>query len=76
MLSRRKKVDYDYIYSQCKRIENLVEECRKSQVVRIQESKSKTRLSILFYGILGNCVRISIRTKELLDIFRDSFDHR
>ena len=74
MLSRRKKVDYNYIYSQCEKIENLIKECKTCQVKRIQERKSKTRLSIMFYGLLGNCVRISERTKELLNIFRESFD--
>jgi len=76
MLSRRKKVDYNYINSQCLKIENLINECKTCQVERIQESKSKTRLSILFYGLLGNCVRISERTKELLNIFRESFDSK
>jgi len=76
MLSRRKKVDYNYINSQCTKIENLINECKTCQVERIQESKSKTRLSILFYGLLGNCVRISERTKELLNIFRESFDSK
>lgn len=76
MLSRRKKVDYNYINSQCVKIENLINECKTCQVERIQGSKSKTRLSILFYGLLGNCVRISERTKELLNIFRESFDSK
>ena len=70
MLSRRKKVDYNYVYSQCSKIAKLVKDCERSQVGRIQESRSKTRLSILFYGLLRNCIRISERTKELLEIFR------
>jgi len=76
MLSRRKKVDYNYIYNQCGKIESMINECKTCQVKRIQESKSKTRLSILFYGLLGNCVRISEGTKELLNIFKDSFDSK
>jgi len=76
MLSRRKKVDYNYISSQCRKIDILAEECEKNQVKRIQENRSKTRLSILFYALLRNCVRISVRTKELIHIFRDSFDNQ
>ena len=76
MLSRRKKVDYNYIYGQCEKIENLVKECKKCQVERIQENRSKIRLSILFYGLFGNCARISQRTQDLLNIFRESFDSK
>jgi hypothetical protein len=54
----------------------MAREYEKSQVMRIQEGKSKTRLNILFYGLLGNCIRISTRTRELLDIFRESFDSK
>jgi phosphate/sulfate permease len=74
MLSRRKKVDYDYIEGQCLRIINLVKECEKNQIDRIQSGRSQTRLSVLFYSLLENSVKISERTKELLDIFKECFD--
>jgi uncharacterized protein YlbG (UPF0298 family) len=73
MLTRRKKVDYDYIHSQKKRLENLVNEFDKNQIKRIQDAESKTRLSILFYGLLENSVKIAEQTEALLDIFRESF---
>lgn len=76
MLTRRKKVDHSYIENQCKKINDLVIEYEKTQIQRIQDGKSKTRLSILFYGLLGNSVKISERTKDLLDIFRESFDSK
>ena len=74
MLSRRKKVDYDYIEGQCLRITNLVRECEKNQIKRIQNGKSHTHLSVLFYSLLGNSARITERTRELLDIFKECFD--
>ena len=74
MLSRRKKVDYYYIEGQCRRINKLVKEYEKNQIKRIQRRESKTRLSVLFYGLLGNCLKISEHTKLLLDIFKESFD--
>jgi hypothetical protein len=74
MLSRRKKVDYDYIEGQCQRITSLVRECEKNQIKRIQNGKSHTHLSVLFYSLLGNSVKITERTKELLDIFKECFD--
>jgi thiamine biosynthesis lipoprotein ApbE len=73
MLTQRKKVDYDYIHNQRRKLENLVNEFDRNQVKRIQGGESKTRLSILFYGLLENAVQIAEQTEALLDIFRESF---
>ncbi|RLC28606.1 MAG: inorganic phosphate transporter [Deltaproteobacteria bacterium] len=73
MLLFRKKVDYDYISNQTNKITCLVDTFDKHQIERIQNAESKTRLSILFYGIMENIVRIAEQTKNLLDIFRVSF---
>ena len=73
MLTRRKKVDYDYIHSQKGKLENLVNESDKNQIKRIQDAESKTRLSILFYGFLENSLKIAEQTEALLHIFRESF---
>jgi hypothetical protein len=73
MLTKRKRVDYDYIHSQKRRLENLVNEFDKNQITRIQDAESKTRLSILFYGLLENSVKIAEQTEDLLVIFRESF---
>jgi hypothetical protein len=73
MLLKRKKVDYDYIENQCDRLDDLIREYNKKQIIRIQAAESKTRLSILYYGIVENCEKISINTRHLLDIFRDYF---
>jgi hypothetical protein len=73
MLTQRKKVDYDYIHNQKMKLENLVNEFDKKQIKRIQDGESRTRLSILFYGLLENSVEIAEQTEALLDIFRESF---
>jgi phosphate/sulfate permease len=74
MLMRRKKVDYDYIATQCGKLKNLVAEFDKNQITRIQKAESPTRLSVLFYGILENSLNISEQTQNLLSVFRDSFE--
>lgn len=74
MLLLRKKVDYDYITNQCLRVNELVNEFDMNQIKRIQNAESKTRLSILFYGILENSLKIAEQTRNLLDIFRESFE--
>ncbi len=73
MLLRGKKVDYDYIENQCRKIDDLVNEYEKNQIKRIQVERPKTRLNVLFYGLLGNSIKISECTRELLNIFRESF---
>jgi phosphate/sulfate permease len=74
MLLRRKKVDYGYIERQCGKVKNLVKQYEKNQIKRIQTGKSKTHLNVLFYGLLWNSLKISERTQELLDIFKESFN--
>jgi len=76
MLLFRKKVDYNYIANQSRKLKELSNEFDKNQIGRIQKSESKTRLSILFYGIMENCIRISEQTQGLLDIFRVSFESK
>jgi hypothetical protein len=76
MLTRRKKVDYDYIANQCERLKSLVTESDKKQAARIQKGESTTRLSILFYGILENSLNISEQTQNLLSVFRESFEEK
>ena len=73
MLRQRKKVDYDYIANQCRKLKNIVTEFDKNQIKRIQDAESKTRVSILYYALIENSVQIAEQTQDLLDIFRESF---
>jgi Na+/phosphate symporter len=74
MLLQRKKVDYDYIASQGRRLKDLAEEFDKNQIKRIQRAESKTRLSILFYSLIEDCIKISNEMNNLLQIFKDTFE--
>lgn len=51
----------------------LGEKSDENQVKRIQDETSKTRLSILFYGIIRDSNLVVEQTLNLLNIFRDSF---
>jgi len=73
MLLRRKKVDYDYVTNQCDKLKNIISEFNRNQTIRIQRGESKTRLSILFYGLLENSLRIAEQTQNMLNIFKESF---
>jgi len=48
-------------------------ELNDRQVPRIKDIKSKTRLSILYYAIVGNAMMLSKQNLELLEIFEESF---
>jgi hypothetical protein len=43
------------------------------QIQRIQDDSSKTRLSILFYAIIGDCLMLAKQNIKLLEIFNESF---
>jgi len=43
------------------------------QLPRIKDITSKTRLSILYYAIVGNAMMLSKQSLELLEIFENSF---
>ena len=48
-------------------------ELNDRQVPRIKDNTSKTRLSILYYAIVGNAMMLSKQNLELLQIFDTSF---
>jgi hypothetical protein len=74
MLRQRKKVDYDYIANQNRKLKNLVTAFDQNEIKRIQNSESKRRLSILYYGLMENSLKIAEQTRNLLDIFKESFE--
>jgi hypothetical protein len=45
----------------------------QNQIERIRSDTSKTRLSILYYAIVGNCIMIGKQNIKLLEIFNESF---
>jgi hypothetical protein len=66
-------VDCQEAVEQFHYLRELVDDFNENQVGRIRDDSSKTRLSILFYAISGNCVMMAKQNVKLLDIFNESF---
>ena len=73
--SFRKKeiVNYQNIVDQYQYMRELADQFNQNQIERIRNDTSKTRLSILFYAIVGNCIMIGKQNIKLLEIFNESF---
>jgi phosphate/sulfate permease len=69
----RQPFEYRQVAAHYVRLKQFLEECDHRQVERIHSGQSKTRLSILFYGINNACLKISEQTLRLLDIFHETF---
>ncbi len=50
----------------------LVNEFDQNQIMRIQDNRSKTRLSILFYSLVWDSLKIAEQTTHLFDVFIES----
>ncbi len=75
--SFRKKeiVNYQNIVDQYQYMRDLADKFNQNQIERIRNDTSKTRLSILFYAIVGNCIMIAKQNIKLLEIFNESFKY-
>ena len=73
--SFRKKeiVSYQDIVPQYRYMRLLADQFNEHRIERIRNDTSKTRLSILFYAIVGNCIMIGKQNIKLLEIFNESF---
>ena len=49
----------------------LVGSLDQQQIGRIRDNRSKTRLSILFYSLMWDCLKIAENTTHLLSVFRE-----
>jgi phosphate/sulfate permease len=65
--------DYQHIVDLYQRIRDMADKFNVVQIERIRTGASKTRLSILYYGILGNCLMLTKQNIKLLEIFNESF---
>ena len=66
-------VDCQDAVSQFHYLRELVDDFNANQIQRIRDNSSKTRLSILFYAISGNCVMMAKQNVKLLEIFNEAF---
>ncbi|MGI6524871.1 MAG: inorganic phosphate transporter [Bdellovibrionota bacterium] len=72
MLSQDQAIRYDDVLKQHEALRNAIDKINAIQIERIKDRSSKTRLSILFYAVIGNMRRISRQNLRLLEIFQES----
>jgi len=65
--------DVSRLVAQDARLRTLAKKLNEEQTSRIQDGSSKTRLSILYYAVIGNAMMISKQNLRLLEIFNESF---
>ena len=66
-------VAHEQAVARDRELRKLAERFNREQIGRINDKSSKTRLSILFYAIVGNAMMISKQNLRLLEIFNESF---
>ena len=65
--------DYQNILDLYQSMREMANRFNLNQIERISNDNSKTRLSILYYAIVGNCLMIAKQNIKLLEIFNESF---
>ena len=73
ILHSREPFKYREVAGHYVKLKQLLEDFDQIQIDRIRSSVSKTRLSILFYGINNACLKISEQALQLLNIFDETF---
>jgi Na+/phosphate symporter len=71
--NKRQAADYAAVFEKDKKLQELADSLNEKQIYRIVSDESKTRLSILFYAILENSLRLSKHSLRLLRLFEESF---
>ena len=70
---KKEITDYQNIVDQYHYMREMAEQINVDQIQRIRDDSSKTRLSILFYAIVGDCLMLAKQNIKLLEIFNESF---
>jgi phosphate/sulfate permease len=73
LLTKTSPGDLTALQSRDSELRELAGRLNKIQAARVQSHASKTRLSILYYSILGNAMMLSKQNLRLLEIFNRSF---
>jgi len=71
--SRQQTANLERLTAKDQQLRALAADLNLRQAARIKDNTSKTRLSILYYGIVGNAMMLSKQNLELLEIFDHSF---
>jgi hypothetical protein len=74
VLQGREAFNYRRIAAHYVELKQLLEAFDDQQIERIRSGMSKTRLSILFYGMNNDCLKIAQQTLQLVTIFDETFD--
>ncbi len=72
-MTQRGKPDHETVAGLVDDLRDLGQAFDASQVQRIQDNSSKTRLSILSYSLTWDCLKIAEQTAALLTVFEDPF---
>jgi len=72
-LRNKEIINYQNIVEQYKHLREIADRINQNQIERIRNDECKTRLSILFYAIIGNCIMMGKQNIKLLEIFNESF---
>ncbi len=73
ILAEKDVVPYRILKNDKKRLNDLIKKYDERQIERIKDDISKTRLSILFYGMMRGFQKVARNTLDLLEIFDESF---
>jgi phosphate/sulfate permease len=73
LLSHGAPGDMSAVVAKDNELRKLAKALNNRQTLRIRDGSSKTRLSILYYAIIGNAMMISKQNLRLLEIFNESF---
>ena len=73
LLAQRAPGDLSGLTEKDDELRGLSRRLNQGQAARIQDGSSKTRLSILYYAIVGNAMMISRQNLRLLESFNRSF---
>jgi phosphate/sulfate permease len=71
--NKKEITNYQNIVDQYHYMREIADQMNVEQIERIRDDSSKTRLSILFYAIVGNCLMLAKQNIKLLEIFNESF---
>ena len=70
---KKELTDYHHIKERHEQLKEMVGRFNENQIERIRSDQSKTRLSILFYAVSGNCVTMARQNVKLIEIFNETF---
>nr|MDJ0810313.1 inorganic phosphate transporter [Desulfobacterales bacterium] len=72
ILLKRESVNYGEVAAPYVELKDMLEDFDQAQIERIRSGVSKTRLSILYYGLTNACLKISEQTLHLVTLFDES----